>query len=296
MLAAILATLSFALQNLCCKEFGRRYPSTFYAQTVMALFCTAVVTVIMAVLGGAQTLTPKGYLIAAGFGLCFVITLASMTLAMGCGHMGLTVLIQNSALVVPILYGILFWGESFTLMKGIGTACILLLLVLSVGGDETADETTCSHWNKKRWMILTALAFTGNCALSILQGMMSRECGDVTAVTFTFWTSLFSVAVALICIAVCALTGSRERLTRGKKDLAIFSALCTGIGAGTAGGNCLTIVALMTMPGVVLFPLRQGALVLVMWLLGILIYKEKITKRGILMLIAGLAGIVLLNL
>ena len=35
MLFAILAILSFALQNTCCKEYGNRYPNTLYAQSVM---------------------------------------------------------------------------------------------------------------------------------------------------------------------------------------------------------------------------------------------------------------------
>jgi len=36
--------------------------------------------------------------------------------------------------------------------------------------------------------------------------------------------------------------------------------------------------------------------VLVMWLAGILIYRERITKRGIAMLLTGIIGLVLLNI
>ena len=295
MIAAILAVLSFALQNLCCKEYGRRYPSTFYAQAVMAAFCTVVVTLIMAVLGGAQALTVKGFVIAAAFGVWFFITLTSMTLALCYGHMGITLLIQNSSLVVLVIYGILFWGEKLTLTKGIGTVCIMILLIMSAGGDSDTQGASGKQ-NRKLWVIFTALSFIGNSMIGILQGLMSRECESVTAVTFTFWTSLFSAVLAFICIGICARTGKKERLCKDRKDALTFSGLCTMIGAGTAGGNCFSITALLTLPGVVLFPLRQGALVLVMWLLGVLIYKEKITKRGIAMLLTGLLGIVLLNI
>jgi len=37
-------------------------------------------------------------------------------------------------------------------------------------------------------------------------------------------------------------------------------------------------------------------LVLVMWLVGIVLYKEKVTRRGLIMLATGLLGLVLINL
>ena len=36
--------------------------------------------------------------------------------------------------------------------------------------------------------------------------------------------------------------------------------------------------------------------VLVMWLVGILLYREKVTRRGLLMLATGLLGLILLNM
>jgi multidrug transporter EmrE-like cation transporter len=33
-----------------------------------------------------------------------------------------------------------------------------------------------------------------------------------------------------------------------------------------------------------------------MWLVGILLYKEKVTKRGLIMLATGLLGLILINL
>lgn len=298
MIQLLLAILSFGVQNLCCKEYGRRFPNTLYAQSVMIAVITAIVTAIMAALGGMQALTPGGYLIAGLFGLFFVLTLASMTLAMNYGHMGITLLIQNASLVVPAVYAILFWGEKLTFLKAVGTALILLLLALSSGADGApADAESRRGWDRKKWLLFTALAFLGDSALSILQGMMSRECATTDAVTFTFWTSVFSLAIALLLVLGCVLRKQNARLIdSGAASAKWFALTCAGIGVGTAGGNCFTIAALVTVPSVIAFPVRQGALVLVMWMLGILIYREKLTRRGLLMLLIGLAGIVLLNL
>jgi len=295
MIYAVLGILAFALQNTCCKEYGNRYPGTVYVQSVMTLLSLVVVVAIMAVLGGVQALTPQGYLIAFAFGVFFVLTLTTMTLAMNSGHMGITLLIQNSSLLVPTVYGIAVWGEKLTVFKGLGILFILVLLALSAG-DGSAAAGSREHWNKKKWMLLTGLAFTGDGVLGILQGMMGRASAETSSVTFTFWTSIFSMIVAGGIILFCRMRGLAAPITRGKKDAGIFAGLIGGIGVGTAGGNSFSILALSCLPGVVLFPLRQGGLVLLMWLVGILLYKEKVTRRGLAMLAVGLLGLILINM
>lgn len=293
---AILAITAFVLQNACCKEYGRRFPDTLYAQAGMTLTSVIIVTIIMACLGGMQALTLKGYLIAATFGLFFVMTLCAMTLAMSCGHMGITLLIQNSSLIVPALVGLLIWDEKLTLPKGIGVIAILFMLYLSSGdGSAPTDPEARKNWNKKRWFFFTALSFIGDSTLNILQKLMAMECANTTSTVFTFWTSLFSIIVALAIVIFCRLKGEKPLLAT-KKDKLSFAACCAGIGVGTAGGNAYTILALTVLPSVVMFPLQQGGVVLLMWLIGVVLYREKVTKRGLAMLVSGLAGIVLLNM
>lgn len=293
MIFALLAILSFALQNTCCKEYGNRYPKTLRAQAAMVCVSLTVVALIMAALGGARPMTARGFALALAFGVAFVATIISMTLAMNLGHMGLTLLIQNSSLMVPTLYGVWVWGEEMTLLKGVGVALILLLLALSAGAGDAAGNV--ENWDRKKWLLATGVSFIGDCALAILQGMMARECASVSSETFTFWTSVFSVATGALILVFCRLRGRGARVAWGRRDFAAFSGLCAGIGVGTAGGNCLSILALTQMPATVLFPLRQGGLVLLMWAVGVLAYREKADRRGWIMLAVGLTGLVLLN-
>lgn len=295
MLYAILGILAFALQNTCCKEYGSRYPGTVYAQSVMTVLSLVVVVAIMAALGGVQALTMQGYLIAFAFGVFFVLTLTTMTLAMNSGHMGITLLIQNSSLMVPSIFGMIVWGEKLNLFKGLGILFILILLALSAGDDNTAAGSM-QNWNKKRWMLLTGLAFAGDGVLGILQGLMSRASAETSSNTFTFWTSIFSIIVAGGLYLFFRMRGEGVKITRDRKDAAVFGGLISGIGVGTAGGNSFSILALTKLPGLVFFPLRQGGLVLVMWLVGILLYKEKVTRRGLIMLAVGMLGLILINL
>lgn len=293
MIFALLAILSFALQNLCCKEFGRRFPGTVPVQAAMIAVSTLIVTALMAALGGARPLAAGEWGIAAAFGLWFVVTMASMTLAMRYGPMGVTVLIQNASLIVPTLYSVLFRHERFTAAKAVGAACILVMLALSALGDASAaDDAARRQWDRRKWVLFTALAFIGDSVLSILQGSMADSAAD--SVTFTFWTSLFSMGFALALLAATLRGSGALPALRGRAGT--FGLCCAGIGAGTAGGNCMSIVALTCLPGIVLFPLRQGGLVLLMWVVGAVVYREKVSRSGWLMLLFGLAGLVLLNL
>lgn len=296
MIAAVLGTLSFVFQNICCKEYGRRFPNTLHPQLTMIVVSMSLVTAIMAALGGAQALTLTGYVLTLAFGLFFVLTLATMTLAMNCGHMGVTLLIQNSSLLIPTIFGMIAWNERLTLVKGVGVVLILMLLALSAGDTPPANNDEFNTPKaRRRWITLTLLAFFGDGALGILQGLMSRACADVGSVAFTFWTSLFSVIAAILLILFYRAKGvGADYITPEKKGH--FFLWSAGIGLGTAGGNCLSILALISVPGVVFFPLRQGSVVLLMWLAGVVLYKEKINRRGIWMLLCGLAGLILLNL
>ena len=294
MFYAILCILSFLLQNLCCKEYGRRFPDRVQTQAAMVLASTPIMAVIMLMLGGAKPLSGGEWLIAAAFGFWFVITLTAMTLAMNYGHMGITLLIQNSSLVVPTLYSVLVWRERLTALKGIGVACILVMLALSsLGGGDTADETARRRWNRRLWAIFTALSFIGDSVLSILQGSMAMASAD--SVTFTLWTSLFSAGFAALLLFITTVRRPKSLDAIREKRLT-FLACCAGIGIGTAGGNAFSIAALTVLPGIVLFPLRQGGLVLLLWIVSALIYREKVNRNGWLMLVFGLAGILLLSM
>ena len=294
MVFAVICIVSFVIQNLCCKEYGRRFEDRIQLQAAMILVSTLVVAGIMLALGGFKPLMSGEWWIAAAFGFWFVVTLASMTLAMNYGHMGITLLIQNSSLVVPTLYSALVWHERFTALKGAGTACILVMLALSaLDGGDTTDEAARRRWNRRLWAIFTALSFIGDSVLGILQGSMAM--GSTDSVTFTLWTSLFSAAFAAILLAASA-AGRRGSLSALRDRPRAFLVCCAGIGAGTAGGNAFSIAALTALPGIVLFPLRQGGLVLLLWFVGALVYHEKVNRRGWLMLAFGLAGILLLSL
>jgi multidrug transporter EmrE-like cation transporter len=55
------------------------------------------------------------------------------------------------------------------------------------------------------------------------------------------------------------------------------------------------MLSLETVPGVIVFPLTSGGVLLLLWLFSAIAYREPIRKRGVLTLLLGLAGAFLLS-
>ena len=226
MVFAVICIVSFVIQNLCCKEYGSRFPDTIAAQSAMIVVSASIMTAIMAMVSGVRFLNGGEWIISVSFGFWFVVTLASMTLAMNYGHMGITLLIQNASLIVPTLYSLIVWRERLTAAKAVGIFFVPTMLALSTkDGSASADEKTQRRWNRRLWVIFTLLAFVGDSLLSVLQGSMAMSQTD--PVVFTFWTSAFSAGFAAL-LFIAANHGRGNALPSIKANAKAFWLLCAG--------------------------------------------------------------------
>lgn len=282
-----LAILAFALQNMACKGYTKANGTGPRGLAWLTMLSMLMICIVLGATGTIRSMPTGAWWLCAAFGLCFVATFLSMNLAMARGPLGHTVLLVNSSMLIPVAAGLLIWHETLTLAKGAGILLVVAVLYLS------ARPGSSNTWRGSiGWLLLSLGAMLGNGVLALLQRAMAADFPGVTAGTFTLWSSAVS---AIACVPVLV----AEALTkRHENDVPVRAILpyALGIGLGTAGGNSLTVLALTALPSVVLFPVRQGGLILLMWLLGLLVYGEKPDRRGILTLVLGLAGIVLLSI
>lgn len=79
--------------------------------------------------------------------------------------------------------------------------------------------------------------------------------------------------------------------------MGVFLFFALVIGASTALGTYFNMVALdILKEGIIVFPVRQGGLILTITVFGIIRYKEKFNFQTLIMLLSGIAGIILLNI
>lgn len=287
MLYALLSSIFYAVQNSACKEHGKRFPQKVHGLLLTVFLSMVVQCAAMAAVGGATMIGRTPMLLAAAFGLTFAATFTCMTTAMAIGPLGMSALIGNCSLMFTTAIGIFCWGEEMTLLKGVGTLSILFMLVMSGLSSRGGQK------GGFKWLTLVLLTLGGNVLLSVYQHEILAY-PEVSAYAFNFWSSVFSALFSLLAVLALKLRGADfGAWLQKKKELALVA---LGMGVGTAGGNAFAIVVLEHLEAVVAFPLRQGSLVLIMWLIGRLIYHDEKGRWDWLLLVSGLAGIILMNL
>ncbi len=284
----VAAVLSFILQNMSNKEFSRRLPCQLHGLALfnaIALTCCAGA---LALAGGVGALSGGGWLLALTYAITFDVAVVLIVTSMSMGPMGATVLIINMSMLLPVTAGLVAWGEQLTLLKGAGIVCMLLVLVLSAlsnGGDSKRGGV--------KWLILSISTMVVNGVLSIQQKLLSLYFPNDGVMEFSFATFMLA---ALICWAMVAVYRARGASFKPWTSRVAPLMLCAaGVGLGTAGGNVFQLLSLELLPAIVSFPLVQGSVVLSLWLLSILVYRDKVTLPGLLSLAAGIAGIIMLS-
>ena len=293
MIFTLFSTIMFVVQNIAMKEYGRRYPSGIAGTLLFNAAQLLVVCVLTAILGGCTAIPFGAFLLAALFGICLSGTLIAITQSYACGSTGLTALIANASLLIPSVFSVIYWKEPFSVWKAAAIALILVMLAM------TSLEGGKGEKLSKKWYLYILPGFVLNGTISVIQkfyttGYPAARFPACTETAFSFYSALCAAVCCLIGVLVCRMGGTR--LAPFCEKPARFTLISAATGIGTTGGTVLTMYALSAgMPATVLFPVRQGLLVLIMWVFGLLRYKEKLTKKGLLILLVGLAGIVLIN-
>ena len=287
---AIASILCFIFQNMSNKEFSRRFecklPGLILFNAISFTFCSIAI----ALAGGIAPLSGGALILAICFAIVFTITIMLIPVSMSMGPMGTSVLIINMSMILPVCAGLIAWGESPTVLKMIGIACMVLVLILSSMG--SGDKS--SKRGGAKWLIITLITMVCNGALSIQQKLLSYWFPSDSAVAFNFTS--FAIAGVICWVLVVILKMRGTDLTPWLSRKREFTLCAAGVGLGTAGGNTFQMLSLTLLPAIVGFPLVQGCVVLSLWLLSLIIYHDKATVSGIIALICGIAGIIMLSI
>ncbi len=283
-----LAILSFLAQSLGNKEFGRRVPPSRSSTALYNALALTLCAIIFACMGGAQAASPTTMLLAVGFGILFVVTITLFIKDFSMGPLGLTSLIHSLSMLLPVLAGVFFFGESFTLKSGLGILCILAVLVLSANPKAGRDAMPLT----RAWFFTALLAMISNGTLSVLQKTQQFLVGNGEIDQFSFWAFLFAAITAWLMVAYYGGI-RRERIAWRRPSLYVTAA---SMGAGSAAGNYFVLSSLAYVPAIIAYPVVLGGMVLLNWAASLIIYRERTNLQGVITMMIGLAGIVLLSI
>ncbi len=280
-----LLIIVFTLLNLSESVFVRTYAKKhgsggMLMNAIVALFATLFFVITDSDGFHAPTeMLPLAILNAFLFGAGFYCTFA----AYKCGPYGLTRLIGNFALLFTIFYGIFFLNEQPKIVTYIGIVLIFAAMVLINYKKKGEDEKGVSL----KWFVLVMISLVANGLIGVFTKAQQLRFGGTCDSEF----QIISIGGSFILLAIIGLILDRDKLPYFIKHGAVY-----GIGAGICNGakNFLTLVIYTLLPLSIIAPMKTGLGMIATFVLALLIYKERYTKKQIIGVILGVAAVILL--
>lgn len=179
-------------------------------------------------------------------------------------------------LLVPLILAIAFFNEMPTLLQVIGSFIAMGSIILINSG---AKEDT----NHKMMPLLILFVVEG------FASVMSKVYNELGHNTFPDHFLFYTFLVAVVLTTLIALS---------RKEKFGLSEVIFGLGIGIPNflSSRFLLLALQSIPSIIAYPIKSVGTMIVVSLAGLLIFKEKLSKKQWIALVAIVIAIALLNM
>ncbi len=274
--------IGIPLQSMAVKQYQKKTGggSNFLFTACIALFAM----LLFFAAGGSSFHFDLSYLpYSAAFAVSYSISFIFQILALSCGPMSLTLLIQSYSLLLPTFYGILFLKEEAGLALYIGIALLAACIFLT--NFTKGEESTHFSW---KWFLFAWLSFLGNGMCSVIQK------AEISALGTDHQHEFMVVALGMILIAFCIVGAVRERKTARvffQKGW-YWGGLCGLINGGV---NLGVILLSSRMPASLQFPLVSAGSLLFSLFFSVVLYRERLSVRQCVGVCVGILAVICLT-
>lgn len=276
----IIIILGVVFQNVFKKEFNKKSQNggEYFFSLISAFFAA----VFFAATTKDFSFDPGIIPYSIGFGICYAVSVVTSFLAIASGSLSITSLVISYSLMIPTLYGIFFLGNptSWGFIAGIITLVVSLVLI-----NKPTKDVPITF----KWIVYLALAFAGNGMCSVVQKMQQ------VAFDGQFKNEFMIIALGIVCAVVGVVVLLKERKFVGSY---MKKGWCLGAVCGIMNGvvNLFVMILSARMSVAVMFPLISAGGLVVTFIIALLHYNEKLSKRQLAGFAVGVASIVFLNM
>ena len=220
--------------------------------------------------------------------LMFAAGFYSMYLALQLGSYAISRLISSFSGVFAIVYGLVFLKEPAGVMTYIAFILVfasVFLMNYKTGGKEDGEEKGFSV----KWLICVLVALVSNGMIAVLSRMQQLRFENACDNEFM----MLSLGGAFAALMLIGLVTERGKL----KQILKYGMLYGGI-AGLMNGaaNLVNLATYLFLPISVVTPIRTGLGIVTNFVISVLVYKEKFTRRQLVSAVIGVLALVLLKL
>lgn len=217
------------------------------------------------------------------FGILTVLFQICYFLAMSCGNVSLTVMIVNFSMIFPIIYSFYAFSEQIATIKFVGIALVSVSLLLSL------NKNGSGRGDFKKWLLLSLCAAAANGGLAICQKIFGATEYNSENKSFVSWAYLTAAVLSFIlCLVFYKKLGSFKLSVKP----VLFGA---SAGAVLAVFQCLNTYAVSVINSATLFPAYNGGSMVLSAFSGVIILKDKLTKKQILSVLLGITAVIILT-
>ena len=238
--------------------------------------------------GGRLHLDANALLWGCLYGITQALFILLKAAAMNSGPVSITTLIGNCSLIVSVFVCFILWGEPITLADAAGLVLLMLGLSLATykrgGGRFTG-----------RWALFSLLFLLLGAGVGIIFKAFSKSGG-------TQHTSDMMIVAALVMLisyaVICLLTGGFALRSSGHTPKGTHTFLMLALISGLLSClyNRLNIYLSGTLDGVIFFPSFNGGVVVLSAILGMVLFKERLSARQLAGVLLGIAGICMIGI
>lgn len=254
---------------------------------VQSLACLIMITFIFLISGGLKTVSPFTIVMGLLMGCINIINVYTNMKAVSKGPFSYTTVIINLSTIVTALSGLLFFDESISAIQLVGIVLMTVCIFLST---EKKDDEQAKKANTI-WLMLTLIATVTSGATGVIQkahqtSSFANEIPAILMICFGI-SVVFSIIMAFV-------QKDREEIKIKENTTKIFLMPIIS-GAFFAFPHSINIYLSGKMPAVIFFPLINFLPMVLTMVMGIILFKEKLTKKQWTGIAFGMASMILLS-
>jgi drug/metabolite transporter (DMT)-like permease len=221
---------------------------------------------------------------ALALGILFIVTFIAMAKTTQYIGVSTSVVSAKMAVVFPVLFGILYWNESYSVLIVLGVLLSLLGVFFIAYG-----KTGLGNISKGKAILFPILVFVGSGVIEINLKIIEKASAPM------HWSG-----PTLIIFIGAFLSGLVYFIATGKLFQIRWRDVLGGIVLGVP--NFFSILFVLAalgqtkLPAVTVLPVNNIGIVLLSTILSVLLFKEKLNRRNILGVAAAVSAILLMTL
>lgn len=219
------------------------------------------------------------------YGMLLIIAQYCYTIALKSGKTGICATVYSLGFIFPTLSGSILWGEQISAWDILGI-CIVIVMIIICGLEEKNED---KKTDDKKYIFPLVMAMIASGGLGVAQKFQQNSDFNEQNSIFLVLAFTFACIVSFIMCLIMP-NGSTAKNLRKKSGIAFFIGIAFGI-----SNLCNTTLSGM-LDSATLFPALNIGTIVFSVLSGIVIYKERITKRDALILSMGIISICVLNI